>query len=78
MKYLFLIFILFLLINCKSYRNSVTGNWKLMSVVNSDDSYAMRSSLIPQKVESNNPSVAGYHIQIFDKQELRGQPVLRE
>jgi len=47
-------------------------------VVNSDDSYAMRSSLIPQKVESNNPSVAGYHIQIFDKQELRGQPVLRE
>jgi len=53
MKYLFLIFILFLLINCKSYRNAVTGNWKLMSVVNSDDAYAMRSSLIPHKVESN-------------------------
>ena len=53
MKYLFFMFILFLLINCKSYRNSVTGNWKLLSVVNNDDVYAKRPSLIPQKVESN-------------------------
>jgi len=53
MKYLFLIFSFFSLINCNSYRNSIIGTWKLSSAINSDDMNATRSSLTPEKMESN-------------------------
>nr|WP_314490577.1 hypothetical protein [uncultured Chryseobacterium sp.] len=48
-----IIFSILLLDSCKSIAEKPTGKWKLSSVINSDDVYANRSSLVPQQVESD-------------------------
>ncbi|MBL1220470.1 hypothetical protein JET18_06450 [Chryseobacterium sp. L7] len=48
-----IIFLILLLIGCKPMLYNPVGVWKLSSVINSSDVYANRSSLIPEKVESN-------------------------
>ncbi len=40
--------------NCNSLQKQVVGHWKLTSTVESDNPYATRSSLQPQKVESKS------------------------
>jgi hypothetical protein len=51
-KYIIFIFLLLFLYNCKSLQKSITGTWKLSSAINSDNMNATRSSLTPEKVES--------------------------
>ncbi|NML71338.1 hypothetical protein HHL23_16230 [Chryseobacterium sp. RP-3-3] len=51
-KNITLIIILLSFYNCNSLQNNLVGNWKLSSIINSDNIYVARSSLTPEKVES--------------------------
>lgn len=39
--------------SCQTLQHKAIGRWKLSSVINSNDVYAKRFSLIPEKVESH-------------------------
>ncbi|MCT2408506.1 hypothetical protein NZD88_13225 [Chryseobacterium antibioticum] len=43
---------LLLFFSCSSLQDNLVGNWKLSSIINSDNIYVARSSLTPEKVES--------------------------
>jgi|GEM_PF-2589488 len=48
----FVFLTLFILNSCKSVQNQLVGKWKLISIIESDNPYATRSSLTPKKIES--------------------------
>lgn len=48
----FLIISLLLFCSCNSVQKKLVGDWKIASIINDDNVYASRSSLTPQKVES--------------------------
>jgi hypothetical protein len=53
LKVFYFFFLVSLLFNCSSSQKQLIGTWKLVEVINDDNSYVGRSSLTSQKIESN-------------------------
>ncbi|MFC7347088.1 hypothetical protein ACFQO9_10210 [Chryseobacterium zhengzhouense] len=51
-KYIVIIFFGLIFCSCNSIQKNIIGDWKISSVINDENAYAPRSSLIPQAVES--------------------------
>lgn len=49
----FIFFTVILLNSCNSTQKTIVGTWKLSAIIKSNDSYATRSSLVPQNIQSN-------------------------
>ncbi len=49
----FICFTVIILNSCHSIQQQIAGTWRLSAIIKSNDPYAIRSSLVPQKIKSN-------------------------